>query len=126
MRRSRCMLPARRRPMLSRRAFLRMTSAAGTAAYAFGSAGLESVLAASAQVAGRSADDVAQDETFWREVQHSFDVDRTLINLNNGNSCPSPRPVHIALKQYLDFSNQAPVHYRGQLEQNKEVARRRL
>jgi len=112
--------------MVSRRAFLRLTSAAGTAAYAFTSSGLESLLAASAQVAGRSADDVAQDEFYWREVQHAFDLDRTLINLNNGNSCPSPRTVHSALKHYLDMSNQAPVHYRGQLEQNKETARRRL
>ena len=112
--------------MVSRRAFLRMTSAAGTAAYAFTSAGLENLLAASAQVAGRTPNDVAQDEFYWREVQHGFDIDRTLINLNNGNSCPSPRTVHSALKHYLDFSNQAPVHYRGQLEQNKETARRRL
>jgi selenocysteine lyase/cysteine desulfurase len=112
--------------MVSRRAFLRFTGAAGTAAYAFSSSGLESLLAASAQVAARSADEVAQDEFFWREVQHGFDVDRTLINLNNGNSCPSPRTVHTALKYYLDMSNQAPVYYRGQLEQNKETARRRL
>ena len=112
--------------MVSRRAFLRMTGAAGSAAYAFTSSGLESLLAATAQLAGRSPDDVAKDEFFWREVQHGFDLDRTLINLNNGNSCPSPRSVHTALKQYLDLSNLAPVHYRGQLEQNKEVARRRL
>ncbi|HUE88848.1 MAG TPA: aminotransferase class V-fold PLP-dependent enzyme [Vicinamibacterales bacterium] len=112
--------------MISRRAFLRLSSAAGTAAYGFTSAGLESVLAASAQVAGRSTEDVAQDEFYWREVQHGFDLDRTLINLNNGNSCPSPRTVHTALKFYLDMSNRAPVHYRGQLEQNKETARRRL
>jgi selenocysteine lyase/cysteine desulfurase len=112
--------------MVSRRAFLRISSAAGTAAYAFNASGLETLLAASAQVAGRSAEDVAQDEFFWREVQHGFDLDRTLINLNNGNSCPSPRSVHTALKYYLDMSNQAPVHYRGQLEQNKETARRRL
>ena len=56
-------------------------------------------------------------------------LDRTLINLNNGNSCPSPTVVHDALKRYLDFSNQLPVYYRGQLEQNKETgaaaARRR-
>jgi selenocysteine lyase/cysteine desulfurase len=112
--------------MLSRRAFLRMTSAAGSAAYALNSYGIENLLAGSAQLAGRSAEDVAQDEFYWREIQHGFDVDKTLINLNNGNSCPSPRAVHLALKQYLDFSNQAPVRYRGMLEQNKETARRRL
>ena len=111
--------------MVSRRAFLRMTGGAGAAAYAISSP-LEGILAASAQVAGRSPDEVARDEFYWREVQHGFDIDRTLINLNNGNSCPSPRTVHTALKHYLDFSNQAPVHYRGQLERNKETARRRL
>ena len=46
-----------------------MTSAAGTAAYALKSSGLEEVLAASAQVAGRSADDVAQDE-FYLSLIH--------------------------------------------------------
>ena len=112
--------------MVSRRAFLRMTSAAGTAAYALKSSGIEELLAASAQLGSRPADEVAQDEFYWREVQHGFDVDRTLINLNNGNSCPSPTTVHLAMKRYLDFSNQAPVYYRGQLEQNKETARRRL
>ncbi len=112
--------------MISRRAFLRMTSAAGTAAYALKPYGIDEVLAASAQVAGRSAADVAQDEFYWREIQHAFTLDRTLINLNNGNSCPSPTVVHDALKRYLDFTNQAPVYHRGQLEQNKNTARRRL
>jgi selenocysteine lyase/cysteine desulfurase len=112
--------------MLSRRAFLRLTSTAGAGVYALRSHGLDELLAASAQVAGRPPDEVAADESYWREVQHGFDVDRTLINLNNGNSCPSPRSVHLALKQYLDMSNLAPVHYRGQLERNKETARRRL
>ena len=112
--------------MVSRRTFLRTTGAAGSAAFAFTTYGIEEVLAATAQIAGRSAEDVAQDEFYWREIQHAFMLDRTLINLNNGNSCPSPTVVHDALKRYLDFSNQAPVHFRGQLEQNKETARRRL
>jgi selenocysteine lyase/cysteine desulfurase len=112
--------------MVSRRAFLRITGAAGTAAYALKAYGIEEALAASAQVAGRSATEVAQDEFYWRDIQRAFDLDRTIINLNNGNSCPSPTVVHDALKRYLDFSNQLPVYYRGQLEQNKETARRRL
>jgi isopenicillin-N epimerase len=120
------MLPAEEFVMVSRRAFLRLTSMTGTAAYAFASPDVHSLLAASAQLAGRRAEDVAQDEFFWREVQHGFDLDRSLINLNSGNSCSSPRTVHTALKQYLDMTNLAPVHYRGQLEQRKEIARRRL
>src|SRR5688572_11191546 len=113
-------------PMVSRRAFLRISTTATGAAYAFKTYGIEEVLAATAQVAGRSVQDVAQDEFYWREIQQAFTLDRTLINLNNGNSCPSPRVVHDALKRYLDFSNQAPVYHRGMLEQNRETARRRL
>src|SRR5919109_1411878 len=112
--------------MVSRRSFLRMTGAASAAGLALKTYGLEEVLAASAQVAGRSAEDVAQDEFYWREIQQAFTLDRTMINLNNGNSCPSPRIVNDALKRYLDFSNQTPVYHRGLLEQNRETARRRL
>ena len=77
--------------MVSRRRFLRITGTAGAAAYALKTYGIDEVLAATAQVAGRSAEDVAQDEFYWREIQQAFTLDRTLINLNNGNSCPSPR-----------------------------------
>src|SRR5688572_15565026 len=113
-------------PMVSRRAFLRISTTATGAALATKTYGIRDVLAATAQVAGRSADEVAQDEFYWREIQQAFTLDRTLINLNNGNSCPSPRVVHEALKRYLDITNQAPVYHRGQLEQNKDTARRRL
>lgn len=112
--------------MWSRRSFLRLTGALGTTALATKAYGLEEVLAATATVVDRSPEEVAQDEFYWREIQQAFTLDRTLINLNNGNSCPSPRVVHDALKRYLDYSNQAPVYHRGLLEQNKETARRRL
>jgi selenocysteine lyase/cysteine desulfurase len=88
--------------------------------------GLEAVVAASAAVDGRPAGEVAKDEDYWREIQSAFMLDRTLINLNNGNSCPSPVVVHDAYKRYLDYSNQAPVYHRGLLERNIETVRRRL
>src|SRR5688572_1945834 len=113
-------------PMVSRRAFLRISTTATGAALATKTYGIRDVLAATAQVAGRSAADVAQDEFYWREIQQSFALDRTLINLNNGNSCPSPRVVHEALKRYLDMSNQLPVTYRQGIERNLETVRRRL
>ena len=81
----------------SRRAFLRMGSAVGTTvgATAFaGASSLVNVLAASQSVAHRSAEDVAQDEFYWREVQLAFKLDRSLTNLNNGFTCPCPRVVH--------------------------------
>jgi selenocysteine lyase/cysteine desulfurase len=69
---------------------------------------------------------VAQDENYWRDIQSAFMLDRSMINLNNGNSCPSPTVVHEAYKRYLDSSNTVPVYYRSLLERNIETARRRL
>ena len=36
------------------------------------------------------ASDVAADETYWREIQQAFTLDRTIINLNNGGCSPEP------------------------------------
>ena len=83
--------------------------------------------AAGRRVAAQPAASVAADETYWREIQQAFTLDRTIINLNNGGCCPSPRVVHEALKRYLDISNQAPVYHMWQiLEPNIESVRRRL
>ncbi len=115
--------------MLNRRQFLHRTGhAAGFAALAtYNLAALPRVLEASASQVGRSSLDVARDEDFWREVQQGFTLDRTIINLNNGGVCPSPRVVHEALKRYLDISNQSPVYHMWQvLEPNIESVRREL
>jgi selenocysteine lyase/cysteine desulfurase len=111
--------------MFTRRAFL---TATGTAAWAaFRDDGAVRLAAAAQLVDGRAATDVAADENYWREVQQAFTLDRTIINLNNGGCCPSPRVVHDALKRYLDLSNQAPVYHMWQiLEPNIETVRRRL
>ena len=66
-------------------------------------------------------------EDYWREIQQAFTLDRTIVNLNNGGVCPSPRVVHEAFKRYLDLSNQAPAYHMWQiLEPNIETVRRRL
>jgi selenocysteine lyase/cysteine desulfurase len=88
--------------------------------------GLSYVEAASAAVADRSPEDVAQDEFYWREIQEAFTLDRTLINLNNGNTCPSPLVVQNACKRYMDMSNMLPVHYRGEIERHMQTVRRGL
>ena len=82
--------------MWTRRTFLRLSGALGASAWSVGRNGLREVEAAGAAVAGRTPDDVAQDELYWREIQEAFTLDRTISNLNNGNSCPSPRVVHVA------------------------------
>jgi isopenicillin-N epimerase len=88
---------------------------------------LDRVVNATAAVADRAAGEIASDEAYWREIQLAFTLDRTIINLNNGYTCPSPRVVHEALKRYLDISNQAPIHYMwNMLEPNIETVRRKL
>ncbi len=96
--------------MPSRRAFLNRIATTGTALTAALTAdGLSHMAWAADQVRGRTAAELAGDEDFWREVQLGFTLDRTVINLNNGGVCPSPRVVHEAFKRYLDHANQAPV-----------------
>jgi selenocysteine lyase/cysteine desulfurase len=114
--------------MHRRRDFLRQIVPAGAiGAVAFHTDWLERVVSASAAAADRTAADIAADEGYWREIQQAFTLDRTIINLNNGYTCPSPRVVHEALKRYLDISNQAPIHYMWNLlEPNIETVRRKL
>src|SRR5262245_41199276 len=114
--------------MRARRDFLRQVVPAGALGMvAFKANWRERVVAAATAVADRSAADVAADESYWRDIQQAFTLDRTIINLNNGYTCPSPRVVHEALKRYLDISNQAPIHFMwNMLEPNVESVRRKL
>jgi selenocysteine lyase/cysteine desulfurase len=114
--------------MVTRRGFLQATGTAGLAAVAtFKDDGVSRLHAAARRVEGASPVDLAADEDYWREIQQAFTLDRTIVNLNNGGVCPSPRVVHEALKRYLDISNQSPVYHMWQiLEPNIESVRRRL
>ncbi|MCJ7564486.1 MAG: aminotransferase class V-fold PLP-dependent enzyme, partial [Candidatus Aminicenantes bacterium] len=91
--------------MLNRRAFLRLCGALGTAAYAAKASGLEGIEAASQSVADRMPGEVAKDEFYWREIQLAFKLDRTLINLNNGFTCPCPRVVLESVWRYMEMIN---------------------
>ncbi|GIV02566.1 MAG: aminotransferase class V-fold PLP-dependent enzyme [Armatimonadetes bacterium] len=69
----------------------------------------------------------AEDEDFWIQIQQAFTLDRSMVNLNNGGVCPSPRVVLDALKRQLDYSNQAPSYYMWRhLEDEVEAVRQRL
>src|SRR5918999_892149 len=100
--------------MLSRRDFLRTGSAIGTAVSVLRPDAIARVSAATSAAADRSAAQLATDESYWREIQQAFTLDRTFTNLNNGYTCPSPRVVHEALKRYLDLSNKSPYTYMWQ------------
>jgi selenocysteine lyase/cysteine desulfurase len=91
---------------------------------AAGSGALE---AAAARAAGASAASLASDEDFWFSVQNTFSIDRSLLNFNNGGTCPAPTVVMEALKRHLDFSNHSPTKQMwGVLGPQIETVRERL
>ena len=112
--------------MLSRRAFLQMCGALGAAASVFEAEALARVAAASQTVGGRSPEDVAKDEFYWREIQLAFKLDRSLINLNNGFTCPTPRVALESEWRYMDMINMLPVHYQAMIAKNVETIRLRM
>ena len=115
-----------RSEMWSRRAFLRMCGAVGTAAATLKAGGLEAIEAASQTIAERTPEDVARDEFYWREVQLAFKLDRTLINLNNGFTAPCPRVVLESEFRYMEMINMLPVHYQAMVARNVETIRLRM
>jgi len=110
----------------SRRAFLRLAGAAGTGAFAFKADGLERVTEAAQSVASMTPEEVAKDEFFWREIQLAFKLDRTLINLNNGFTSPTPRVALESVWRYMDIVNMLPVHYQAQVAGNIQTIRLRM
>lgn len=107
----------------ARRSFLKMVGIAAS----LGPGGAERILSASRQLGDMPPEEVAREEDFWREIQQSFTVDRSIINLNNGGVSPSPRSVQEAMRRYLEYSNQAPAYTMWQvLEPQVESARRGL
>ena len=113
--------------MTTRRGFLRSLVAATATVPALRNDALARVVSANRAVLGRTAADVAQDEDYWQTIQQAFDIDRGLINLNNGGVAPSPRVVQQAFERYLAVSNQAPaITMWGWIEPEIESVRRRL
>jgi len=112
----------------ARRQFLGQTAGVGLAVAAILTEDAMARARAAVDRAGdRDPDDIARDESFWREIQLGFTLDRSIINLNNGGVSPSPRVVHEAYKRYLDVSNQSPAYHMWQvLEPNREAVRRKL
>jgi isopenicillin-N epimerase len=79
------------------------------------------------EVTHLSPQEVAQDESFWFQVQQAFNIDRSIVNLNNGGVHPAPRIVMDAVHRYLDFSNGAPPYNLWNvLRPRKELIRKKL
>jgi selenocysteine lyase/cysteine desulfurase len=76
---------------------------------------------------GRPLVSVAEDVTYWREIQRAFDLDRTMVNLNNGGCSPAPTHVLEQMIRDLRFSNELPVEHMWRvLEPRIESVRRDL
>jgi selenocysteine lyase/cysteine desulfurase len=103
-----------------------MCGALGTAASVFKADALERVNSAAQSIADKSPIDLAKDEFYWREVQLAFKLDRSLINLNNGFTCPTPRVALESEWRYMDMINMLPVHYQAMVARNAETIRLRM
>jgi selenocysteine lyase/cysteine desulfurase len=115
--------------MTDRRAFLH-SLAAGAATLTlptFNPRAIRRLVDANGIAGARSAASVAEDETYWATIQSAFDLDRTMINLNNGGCSPAPTHVLDQMIRDLRFSNELPVeHMWGVLEPRIESVRREL
>lgn len=93
---------------MHRRNFLESISGAITGTALLGSVALEKIQATTKRTALLSPQEAARDETLWREVQNAFSINRGIINLDNGNVCPSPRNVTEAMVRYTWELQDAP------------------
>jgi selenocysteine lyase/cysteine desulfurase len=94
---------------MARRHFLKTIGGAAGLATMVGSNSFKQVEAAVGQVTGLTPQQVARDETFWMEIQQAFSMSRSLVNLDNAWTCPSPRVVTEALVRYIWDQEQVPA-----------------
>jgi hypothetical protein len=114
--------------MTPRREFLSGLAVAGLGTQPiFRESAIRSLFRANAIAGDRAASALADDESYWAEIQRSFDADRTMINLNNGGCSPTPSHVLEAMIRDLRFSNELPVEHMWRvLEPRIESVRRDL
>ena len=114
--------------MTTRRGFVSGMAAAGFGSTAmFRESAIGSLFRANVIAGVRSPADVAEDESYWSEIQRAFDVDRTMINLNNGGISPTPSHVLEAMIRDLKLTNELPVEHMWRvLEPRIESVRRDL
>lgn len=118
-------------PLTSRRSFLAgLGSASAGAAIAlpvFNERAFKRLFDAELVAGERSAQSLADDETYWSHIQRAFDMDRTMINLNNGGISPTPTHVLQQMVRDLQFVNELPVEHNWRiLEPRMESTRREL
>src|SRR5689334_13696808 len=113
--------------MPTRRSFVSSVIGAGVSLPVMRQSAFRQLFAAEPIAAGQAPASVAEDETYWREIQRAFDLDRTMVNLNNGGCSPAPTHVLEQMIRDLRFSNELPVdHMWRVLEPRIESVRRDL
>ena len=113
--------------MTTRRTFVSSIAGAAAALPSMRGTAFRRLIEAEPIATGRPALSVAEDETYWREIQRAFDLDRTMINLNNGGCSPAPTHVLEQMIRDLKFSNELPVEHMWRvLEPRIESVRRDL
>ncbi|MEO7367569.1 MAG: aminotransferase class V-fold PLP-dependent enzyme, partial [Gemmatimonadaceae bacterium] len=114
--------------MTTRRNFLSGIAVAGLSGRAIFRENAIGALTRANLIAGnQTPQSLADDESYWSEIQRAFDVDRTMINLNNGGISPTPSHVLEAMIRDLRFTNELPVEHMWRvLEPRIESVRRDL
>jgi isopenicillin-N epimerase len=113
--------------MTTRRTFVSSMIGAGVSLPVMRESAFRSLFRAEPIAGARTPLAVAEDETYWREIQRAFDLDRTMVNLNNGGCSPAPTHVLEQMIRDLRFSNELPVdHMWRVLEPRQESVRRDL
>ncbi|HKS04976.1 MAG TPA: aminotransferase class V-fold PLP-dependent enzyme [Gemmatimonadaceae bacterium] len=103
--------------MTSRRDVIRALVGAGVAVPMFNRDAFAVLRDARTVARSRSPEALASDEDFWGEIQRAFDVDRTMINLNNGGISPAPASVIAQLERDIRFTNELPTIHNWQVLQ---------
>lgn len=114
-------------PITSRRSFVAGLAGATTALPMLSERAVSQLFKAEAVAGERSAAELANDESYWSHIQRAFDMDRTMINLNNGGISPTPTHVLEQMIRDLKFVNELPVEHNWRiLEPRMESTRREL
>jgi selenocysteine lyase/cysteine desulfurase len=113
--------------MSTRRSFVTSLVGAGVALPTMRGDAFRRLARAEPLAQSRPAAAIGEDEAYWAEIQRAFDLDRTMVNLNNGGCSPAPTHVLDQMIRDLRFSNELPVdHMWNVLEPRIESVRREL
>ena len=97
--------------MSDRRVFVAQLLGAGLALPSLRGGAFRELARATEIAEHRPAARLADDESYWGQIQRAFDLDQTMVNLNNGGCSPAPTHVLEQMIRDLRFSNELPVEH---------------